>query len=152
MWAWADSYDVFNTAALTGQQVSTAIRGMAVKSYAWGTPNTNTGDTLSNCMLSSGAAQATAALAGANAVCMVHVNAVNTAPAKGLAVTVAVAAGMPPDPSTQVGCMFEHYSVSESRCCSSMRDSSRTQGAECGGTSVSTAQYHTYRVMCIKVC
>jgi hypothetical protein len=102
MWAWADAYDVFNTAALTGQQVSTTIRGMAVKSYALGSPNVNFGDALSSCMLPGGALQATAALASANAVCMVNVNAVNTAPAKGLPVTVAVAAGMPPDPTTQV--------------------------------------------------
>lgn len=103
MWAWADSYDVFNTAALTGQQVTATVRGMAVKSYAAGSPNLNSGDALSSCMLPGGALQATAALANANAVCVLHVNAVNTAPAKGLAVTVAVAAGTPPDPSTQVG-------------------------------------------------
>lgn len=102
MWAWADSYDVFNTAVLTGQQVSTAIRGMEVRSYARGSPDVNNGDALSNCMLPGGTVQATAALASADGVCMVHVNAVNAAPAKGLAVSVAVAAGMPPDPSTQV--------------------------------------------------
>jgi hypothetical protein len=114
MWAWADSYDVFNTAALTGQQVSTAVRGMAVKSYAFGSPNVNSGDALSSCMLPGGASQATAALANANAVCMVNVNAVNKAPVKGLAVTVAVAAGMPPDPSTQVGhsiCCLEYQAL-----------------------------------------
>jgi hypothetical protein len=120
MWAWADAYDVFNTAALTGQQVSTAIRGMAVKSYTWGTPNVNTGDALSNCMLPSGTSQATAALASANAVCMVHVNAVNTAPAKGLAVTVAVAAGMPPDPSTQVNFVWCADVLVELSSCTAM--------------------------------
>lgn len=98
MWAWAEAYDVFNTAALTGQQVSTAVRGVLVRSY--GALDASVGDDVSACGLPDGTSAATTALG--SAVCMVHVNAVNSAPAKGLAVTVSLSAGTQVEPSAQV--------------------------------------------------
>eukprot|EP00879_Flechtneria_rotunda_P000373 GHRR01000465.1.p1 GENE.GHRR01000465.1~~GHRR01000465.1.p1 ORF type:complete len:1109 (+),score=342.16 GHRR01000465.1:4020-7346(+) len=91
MWAWSDAYDIFNTAVLTAQRVSTTVRGVLVKSF--GAMNTDMGDLVQSCTSSNTAAATTAVV---DSVCLVHVDAVNVLPAKDLAVTVSVIARTQP--------------------------------------------------------
>lgn len=101
MWAWADNYDLFNTAVLNGQQVSTSLRGMLVKSY--GTYSSATGDILSGCSIAVSSPRAAAvAIDALRRVCAVNLNAVNTVPAKQLVVTLSIPDGPSPDQTAQV--------------------------------------------------
>jgi hypothetical protein len=96
MWAWADSYDVLNTAALTGQQVSTALRGVLVRNWGSSPASTNSGDAISACAVTAPSAAAGAPRPASVAVdslrrlCSVSVNAANSVPAKGMAVTLTI--------------------------------------------------------------
>jgi hypothetical protein len=84
LWAWPDLADVFNTAHFTGGRVSARLQAAVVHSWgvALASPTTPTSCTLSD---ASGAA---AAVFLDSAQCMVSVEAVNTVPAKDLAVTL----------------------------------------------------------------
>jgi hypothetical protein len=101
MWAWADSYDLVNTAALNGQQVSTALRGMLVRSY--GSSSGAAGDVLSGCSIpASGGRAAAVAIDALRRVCAVNLNGVNSAPAKQLVVTLVIPDGAAADQTAQV--------------------------------------------------
>lgn len=103
MWAWADNYDLFNTAALNGQQVSTSLRGVLVKSF--GSLDSSTGDILSGCSIAASSPRAASvAIDALRRVCVVNVNAVNAVPAKQLAVTVSIPAGVSTEQAAQVCC------------------------------------------------
>lgn len=107
MWAWAENYDLFNTGVLNGQQVSTALRGMLVKSY--GSSSGTTGDILSGCSIAASSTRAAAvAIDALRRVCTVNVNAVNSAPAKQLAVTLSVPVASAADQTAQVGSKAKH--------------------------------------------
>lgn len=103
MWAWADTYELFNTAALNGQQVSTSLRGTLVRSY--GALSSSSGDALSGCVVGTAAGAPRAAAVAIDAlrrVCSVNVNAVNAVPAKQLLVTLSIADGVSADQTAQV--------------------------------------------------
>lgn len=103
MWAWAENYDLFNTAALNGQQVSTSVRGMLVKSY--GGSSSATGDTLSGCGIASSSPRAASvAIDALRRVCVVNVNAVNAVPAQNLEVTLSIPDGVSTEQTAQVCC------------------------------------------------
>lgn len=99
MWAWADTYDIFNTAALTGQKVTTVLRGVLVKTF--GSMDVIGGDTVTGCVITDGSGAATTLLD--QTVCKVTVDVVNTVPDKGMPVVVSLPNGNQPDVSTQVG-------------------------------------------------
>lgn len=101
MWAWADSYDLFNTATLNRQQVSTALRGILVRRY--GSSSGAAGDVLSGCSVpASSARAATVAIDALRRVCAVNLNGVNDVPAKQLAVTLVIPDGASADQTAQV--------------------------------------------------
>lgn len=107
MWAWADAHELLNTAVLTGQQVSTALRGVLVRN--WGISgsggSSNSGDALSGCSIAataSGPRAASVAIDSLRQLCSVNVNAANTVPAKGMAVTLTIQAGALAAQSAQV--------------------------------------------------
>jgi hypothetical protein len=101
MWAWAENYDLFNTAALNGQQVSTSLRGMLVKSY--GGLSSATGDTLSGCSIAASSPRAASvAIDALRRMCLVNVNAVNAVPAQGLAVTLSIPDSVSTEQTAQV--------------------------------------------------
>jgi hypothetical protein len=100
MWAWAENYDLFNTAALNGQQVSTSVRGMLVKSYGGSSVS---GDTLSGCSIDASSPRAASvAIDALRRVCVVNVNAVNAVPAQDLQVTVSIPDGVSTEQTAQV--------------------------------------------------
>lgn len=102
MWAWSDVYDIFNTAALNGQQVSAALRGVLVRSF--GSPRSSDGDVLSGCSLSPSSPRAAAATIDAvRRVCVVSASAANVVPAKQLAVTLSITDGASTSQAAQVG-------------------------------------------------
>lgn len=98
MWAWADTYDVFNSAALTGQKVSVSLRGVLVKTS--GTMDVEQGDSVTGCVITSGAGAASAMVD--QSVCKVSVDTVNTVAAKGMTVVVSLPAGNQADVSAEV--------------------------------------------------
>lgn len=98
MWAWADTHDIFNTAALTGQKVTTVLRGVLVRTY--GTVDVVGGDSVTGCVITITTGAASAMVD--QAVCKVTVDAVNTVAAKAMTVTVSVSTGGQADASAQV--------------------------------------------------
>jgi hypothetical protein len=88
VWAWADRYDLFNTAALNGQQVSTAVRGMLVRNH--GSPAVASDTPTCSISTTSSPRPAAVAVDAVRRACVVTVNAVNTVPAKQLAVTLTI--------------------------------------------------------------
>lgn len=119
MWAWADRYELINTAAINGQQVSTAVRGVLVRSYAGS--GAGTSDTPS-CSIAavSGPRPATVAVDAVQRVCVVSVNAVHAVPAKQLAVTLSLPDGAA-DQTAQVGVVGTQPGVASKRMCKSHR-------------------------------
>lgn len=102
IWAWADTYDVFNTAALNGQQVSTALHAVLVKSYG-SSSSSGGGDVVSGCSVPAGGPRAASvAIDAIRRACRVNVDAVNSVPAKQLAVYLSITDGAAPDQSAQV--------------------------------------------------
>lgn len=88
-WAWAQQADLFNTALLTGQAVSLALRGVGISSY--GSMDVDAGGPVT-CGLLAAAGGASAAVSLDAARCVLQVDAVNSVPAKGLAVLVTAGA------------------------------------------------------------
>lgn len=91
VWAWADAYDIFNTAALSGEKITTTLHGVAVRSY--GTMDGVTGDSVTGCVITDGSGAADVIVN--QAVCKVTVDAVNTMPAKNMVVSLSLADGSP---------------------------------------------------------
>lgn len=104
VWAWADRYDLFNTAALNGQQVSTAVRGMPVRNHG----SSNGASDTPACSISTTSSPRAAAVAvdAVRRACVVTVNAVNTVPAKQLSVMLTIP-DMTGDQSAQVRVKLE---------------------------------------------
>lgn len=84
LWVWADSGDVFNTAPLSGQRVTTQLNAAYVRS--WGTPAAV--PAAPTCTVSGSADTISGVATLDSTKCVVNVDAVNTAAAKHLAFTL----------------------------------------------------------------
>lgn len=107
MWAWAGASDLVNTAPLTGQPASVALRGVLVINWAGSSSSGDTaaGDALTGCAIAAGGAAraaASAALDPLRRLCAVTAAASNSMPAKGLTVTLTIQQGVLAAQSAQV--------------------------------------------------
>lgn len=103
MWAWAGASDLVNTASLTGQPASVALRGVLVTN--WGSGDAAGGDALTGCAIAAGGsarAAASAALDPLRRLCAVSATTSNAVPAKGLTVNLAIQQGILAAQSAQV--------------------------------------------------
>eukprot|EP00775_Hariotina_reticulata_P010661 gene10661-10820_t len=86
LWGWASTSDIFNTAVLSGQQVSASLHGVAVTSFG-DMDFLQDGDAVTCASPAANAAGSGAVTVDAS-LCQVQVNAVNKVSAKGLAIPV----------------------------------------------------------------